>query len=518
MASGTAVEAAAPTRTNRLYPSIPAVVFAIWAVVVAFVFPQRLLNADSDLIRHIRHGEYILQHHALIERDPFSFTRGGDPFVAFEYGSQVILALVHRVGGLAANMLFAAVLIATTYALLTRFLLSRNTDPLLTYLVSIVAAVLGAMHWLPRPHLFTLALVVVLLHLLEPVRRPPLWVFFPLFVLWTNLHGGFVYGLVLVGIYLAGTLAEALADPARREEWLGWARYYGGALALGCVATFVTPVGLALHRHIFWHLTESDVTGATQEFWSPDFHEGGARMFLLVVVVIIALFARTTRRPTFPRLFLVVANLAFALLARRNIPLFAATALPMLALHFDPLWRRMPDWRGIRAVFERDARRGTAWPLVLPIALLFAALALARGRVAGMQLVPDQMSRQDYPVEAVRWARERNIQGRIFHEFLWGGYLVYAWPEQRVFVDGGTDFYGWEITSDYLETSGLAPGWRDTLRRWDITLLLMPPGAPISQELAHDGWRVRYCDRTAVLLQRGEGPSTVPEIDRCAKR
>ena len=159
------------TDTRRLHPSIPALTFITWWIVSAVVFAARMLNADGDMLRHIRHGTWMLEHRRLITADPFSFTRGGEPFVAFEYGSQLFYALVHRFGGIAAVAAAAGILIATSYALLARFLLRRGADPLLTYLATVVAAVLGAVHWVPRPHLFTLLFVTVLLHLLEPDRE-----------------------------------------------------------------------------------------------------------------------------------------------------------------------------------------------------------------------------------------------------------------------------------------------------------------------------------------------------------
>lgn len=518
--AGTAIRESTETGALRFYPSIPAVVFTIWAVVAAFVFPHRLLNADSDLLRHIRHGTYMLRQHGLLHADPFSFTRGGEPFVAFEYGSQLILALVNAAGGLAANLVFSALLIAATYALLTRFLLTRGADPLLTYLASVAAAVLGAIHWLPRPHLFTLLFVTVLLHLLEPARRRPVWVFIPLFAVWANLHGGFVYGLVLLGIYLTGCLAEALAGEDR-DAWLAGARYYGLALGFGAAATVINPNGLELHRHIVRHLSDAYVLYNTQEFWSPDFHETTGKMFLVALSAVIALLALSTGRMSYPRLFLVLANIVFALQSRRNIPLFGATALPILALHYDAAWRQLPDWRGMRAVFERDARRGVSWPLMGAVSALLVLVALNRGVVLGRQVVPGDMDRRDYPVDAVRWAREAEVRGRLFHEMVWGGYLLYAWPEQKVFIDGGMDFYGPPIVRDYLETTALEPGWRETLARWDISLVLMPPLASITQELAYGGgWRIRHCDPTAALLERtdtpGEGGAeAVARLDRC---
>ncbi len=96
-----------------------------------------------------------------------------------------------------------------SYAVMARFLLARGADPFSTYATTMVAAVIGAVHWAARPHLITLLFVALLLFFLEPgERRPKLWVLFLMFMVWANLHGGFVFGLTLLGIYLVGSLAR----------------------------------------------------------------------------------------------------------------------------------------------------------------------------------------------------------------------------------------------------------------------------------------------------------------------
>jgi hypothetical protein len=512
------VRTAAPSaRTALPYPSIPAVVFAIWALVVPLAFSDRVLNADGDMLRHLRHGRWMLEHGALIHHDPFSYTRGGDPFVGFEYGSQVVYALIHQVSGLAGVAIFAGFLIAASYAVLVRFMLARGADPLLTYLVSIVAAVLGAVHWIARPHLFTLLGVILLLHVLEPgARRVPPWLMAPAFALWANLHGGWVFGCVLLGICLAGSLVEWRFGRGR-DEWRERTRYYALALAFALAGTLLTPHGIELHRHIIAFFGEPFLRDNTHEFMSPDFHQPGAKMFLVVLLALIGLVILVPGRPTWPRLLLLLANVAFTLQARRNIPLFAAIVVPIMALHFDAAWRALPDWRGIRAIFERDARRGSTAVFVACVVVPLAVLAALRGRVAGRELVYDRLDRREFPVDVVARARSAGVQGRVFHDFIWGGYILYAWPEQKVFIDGGTDFYGTDLMRTYIDVSGIQPGWRDTLASREIDLVLMPTGSPMAHELAHDGWRVRDCDATAALLQRDSTSSESPaRLRSCA--
>ena len=516
--------------SRRFHPSIPAIVFIIWWIVATVVFPDRMLNADGDMLRHIRHGDQMLAQGALIHFDPFSYTRGGDPFVGFEYGSQLLLALVHRAAGLAGVAIFAGFLIATAYALLTRFLLSRGVDAFLSYLVGVGAAILGSVHWSARPHLFTLIGVMLVLHLLEPpAERDPnrnlrggparerplvrtLVLSLILYAVWANLHGGFVFGLVLTGIYFAGSVLEMLIDRSR-ETASAWRRLAVRYFALGIAAlagTFLTPNGVALHAHIIGFFGERFLMDNTQEFLSPDFHSLVGKLLLLALLGVLTLFAITPSRPDLRRLLLVLSLVYFSLDARRNIQLFGATVLPVLALQYDPVWRRLRDWRGIRAVFERDARLGRTLPYAVALAAFFALVAAGHGAISGVRIVPDTLDPDQFPIAIVERARADGVEGRIFHDFVWGGYLLYAWPEQKVFIDGGTDFYGPELLRAYMDAASLRPGWRDSLASWSIDFALVAPTTTFAHELLRQpGWGVRDCDQTAVLLERVNGSLAV---------
>ena len=84
-----------------------------------------------------------------------------------------------------------------------------------------------------------------------------------------------------------------------------------------------------------------------------------------------------------------------------------------------------------------------------------------------------------FPVAVVEKARAAGLTGRMYNEFTWGGYLLFAWPEQKVFIDGQTDFYGEELTRTHVHIQGLYPGWRDLLKKWDVSLVIMPTGSSL---------------------------------------
>jgi hypothetical protein len=504
-------------------PSIPAVVFVLLALVIPFGLQQPVLNADGDLARHLRHGRWMLEHRQLVHQDPFSFTRPGAPFLGFEYGMQLLYALAERFGGLPAVAILAGLIIATAYGLLARFLLRRGVDPLLAYLTTMVAAVLGAGHWLARPHLISFVLSLVLLEMLESRRQPRYWIYALLFAVWANLHGGYVLGWILIGIYLCGTLLEYLSSRAPEEA--ARARHLAAALAISIAAALLNPYGIELHRHVIQFFGERFIMDNTAEFVSPNFHDADGKIFLVALLLCLVAIVLTRRRPSAPRLLLVLVLIAFALTAIRNIALFGLLAVPIVALHINSDWERLSYGRGFRERFNAAARRTSTWPWIVAVTVFLVVLAGFRGRVGSVALLKDGFDPQTFPISAVKEARRAGLQGHLFSEFAWGGYLIYAWPEQRIFIDGGTDFFGSKLFEEYATIRQMRPGWRVRMDKWDISLALLRRKGALAHELVRDPrWSLWYCDSLAVLLQRSgparavtpaESDSAEARLDRC---
>jgi len=276
----------------------------------------------------------------------------------------------------------------------------------------------------------------------------------------------------------------------------------GFVLMLGIGASFLTPYGAALPRHVVGFLGQELIQRVTSEFQPPGFRDLGTRLFLLTLLAGIAALAWARERIGLPRLAVILAVTAFALMARRNITLWSLTALPLLGIHLDPAVRQMPEPPNFRGSFGRAAG-GRTWPWVLPVVGLLLLLALAHGRLRSLQLIPNAFSPSMFPVEAMARSREARLEGRVYTQFMWGGYQLYAWPEQKVFIDGGTDFYGEDVLTDYLDIWTLQPGWREKLAGWDITLAILPVRSPLAAELAREpGWREWHRDSTATVLLR----------------
>ncbi len=502
-----AARAVAEPRTV-VVPQIADLVFIIIAALVPTVYYNRLMFSDGDMLRHVRLGEWMLAHGALVRFDAFSFTRPGAPFTAYEWGSEVVFGALHHVGGLAAVALASAAVIAASYALVLKWMLGRGVGHWTAVAGIGYAIVLGNVHWLARPHIFSFLGCALMLWLLDSRLRRPFLTGTVFFAVWVNLHPGAFLGFTLLGAIAAGELLEGLLAgeplfPGRTGRI--WLLLGGGALGL-----LLTPEGPSLVLHALRTLGDSFLMDNTEEFLSPNFHLYWGQAFMIGVLFFAAVFAVKRERPPFAALAVFLLLASGAAMYQRDIPFFGLVAVPLL-LAWPSLHRSVPSIERLARTLrngDRLARPGV-WSTAFLLGM--AALAATAGRAGPLQLVRDSVSPERFPVAAVAYARAHHITGRAFHDQVWGGYMIYAWPEERVFIDGATDFYGPKIAKEYMQIVGLSDGWEKKLRARDIDLALLPAKIPLAETLQHyAGWRPLYSDSVAVLLRRPDGDGSGP--------
>jgi hypothetical protein len=424
----------------------------------------RQLLRDSDAGWHIRNGETILATGTLPRSDPYSFTRAGQPWYAWEWLSDVGIGAIHRSMGLNGVVVFYAAAISVGvwlwfrlhWALGGNFLLACAMAPLLLSTCNI--------HWLARPHV--LSWIFLLLALCP--RRPNLVVVAAVTALWANLHASFFMAPVIA-------LILALHD-----------RWYLKAAAVAAIAPLLNPYGVNLYVHVYRYLTDSDLLSRISEFQSFDFHTAGSGQIIAAILlgVIGGTLSLSQKRLDYFALAILIT--AIALRSARGLPLVALLLLP-IANAAITRWLGPHDFLAygdnLRA---QDSRfRGLALaPLVV---------------VAAFCLTP----KAGFPADQFPVAAYSHIpaEARLFATDKFGGYLIYrSGGSLKVFFDGRSDLYGADFLKRYQRLVQLRPGWREYWDSFHFTHALVPADSPLLSALETLGWRRAYEDKTATLL------------------
>lgn len=512
------------TRQSFAIKLLPSLTDFAFLMPIAFLFGRmegiKTLLSDCDTGWHIRTGEWIVANRWVPSHDIFSYSRAGAPWFAWEWLSDVLLAWLNAAGGLRVVVLCALAFISTIFTLLY-LLARRRSNPIVALGVTMLAAAASSIHWLARPHLFTMFFLVAFYAALEQVRegRERLWgvpylAILPVVtILWTNLHGGFFVGVVLIGAYGASELLSALVGPeAQRARSVRMAGRYLACAAAALAASLINPYFYHLHVHMAQYLRDPYNSEHIVEFLSPNFHAGNAIYFeaMLALGAAAALWNMVRGRYTEAVLMLTMAHAG--LLAARNIPLFMIVASPPVAAAVEEWLALLPAWnvagwlRRAAGRFNRVAAETASteaigrWHLVsiggmaLLAALIYAPHPPKRLRA--------EFDPKYYPAGALAVLRE-DPAARIFTHDEWGDYLIWSlYPGHKVFVDGRSDFYGDDFNKKYLDVMNVKFGWEKTLGQFGVNTILLPPDTPLAGALKESSrWHVVYDDGVSLVFR-----------------
>jgi hypothetical protein len=480
----------------------------LWPIVMTVIGADAGLLLDSATGCHIRTGDYIIDHASVPHVDPFSFTKNGQAWFAWEWLADLLFARIFGILGMQGLVVTCALLIAATAFCAVRHSLWGGADALTTLVLFQLWVGASSIHFLARPHLFTLLFLALSLWLIDSDRRrstPRLWLLVPLTVLWANLHGGFVALVVSLVIIAIGSAVEALlsSTEASRQAWRAAMRY--SLIAGSCLAaSAINPYGVAEHRHLISYLSADWIKDLVEEFQSPRFQANGMFYFEVLLIVGILVAARLAAKREIASALLVLAWAHASLISVRHIPVFAIVCLPLAGRELTALrdrWIESGTWTSLAKVFRSlgsDHAPGLArlslWAAVPVLALLAYPIG------------PQRFSFPEtkFPKSFV----ERNAglisQSRTFTLDSWADYLTYRfYPHQRIFIDGRSDFFGKDLSEQYLQLLNGRPGWADVLRRHNVEVVFVPAQSATASllRLREDWTLVDEADGAALFRQ-----------------
>ena len=457
-------------------PVSPPAVFGLLAAVL--VCALRAVLDDGDTYTHIAAGQWMLEHRSVLRRDPFSATFAGQPWVAHEWLSEVLLGVAHRAAGLTGVVLLTAAAVAVAFTNLARHI-GRWCGWRETMLLAAAALLCIMPSILARPHMLALPLfewwMAGLLIARHAGTRPSWWLL-PVMTVWANLHGSFAFGLAMALAFAA----EAWLQPGGRSGgWRGsWWVFAAGSIG----AALLTPQG--------WNgllfpvrLLQLHSLAAIKE-WAPidvstDIGFDGAALGL------IALLGTGRVRIPMIRSVMLAGLLYLAVAHSRHAMLFGVAGSLILA---EPVGRAFAGARPATM-----GRRG--WALCWTAVAVVAALRMA-----------DPVANVDSPaapVSAVAQLPPDVARGRVLNSNQFGGYLALA--GLHPFVDGRVELFGDAFIDEYLAMAQAdGRSLRRGVDRYGIEWALLAVDDPLVAGFdAMAGWRRQYADSVAVVFVRG---------------
>jgi hypothetical protein len=477
--------------------SIPVILTSALLVIVFFFVPRS--TADPDIWWHLRDAQVLLSSHTLITRDLYSFTAFGSPWMNHEWIAELPFYLGWHLAGDSGVYWVKVIAIELNIlgVLTLAWLHSRNLKA--SILVAVIATILATISFGPRTLLFGwLCLLIELILLLESERKPRLlWALPLLFALWVNTHGSWMIGMVLLIIYIAASSysfqcgwLECKGLPAEHLRRLFL------TTGLSALALFLNPYGWRLVAYPFNLAFHQKLNVANVEEWrSVDFHSPRGLTALACLVSLAVWQLCRPRRWSICEVMFLCIGIYSAFNYSRFLFLFAILVAPILAKSFGQANSKV----------ERRPR------LLLNGAILFTLLCFVIGRVRGEEHV-DEPAKKLYPTEALPFLASFHPQGRVFNDYLWGGYMIWnlrGWP---VFIDSRADIFEYNGTfKDYLDIIRIKNSL-GLLDKYKIRYVLYEKDSPLVYLLQHaGGWATDYQDERVILLER---VTSVPGANR----
>jgi hypothetical protein len=490
--------------TKEAFPK--PILFSLWLLAGAIMFKSfNQLDSDYDLFWHLLIGKDILTK-GMIERfDIYSFTAFGQPVFNHEWLSEVIMAGWYTLYGEPGMIVFRWIMSGLIIGLGMNLIFLLSKTPLNRIIVFLCFVLVLRPGISFRVQLFSMVFLLLLLNAIylasKRDRLPSTVGISLLFLLWANLHGAFVLGLLVWFIYVG-------------DYWMkgGFSSGIKGTIfkaILPALATLVNPYGPGLFGFIATELL-NPISSVYISEWQRFSFEARELAFFLVCVMCWGAFAVSEREKKLSETLILILATLMGVMAVRNTPLFVILCLPLMTTHFDGAIMRL----------NTLSQKGKP----LPGGLIYLAAGLFTGLSVWFIIlgIPDKwemdMEKNPLPVRLVHFLKVNEIKGNLFVPLHWGGYaLFHLYPNIRVSIDGRWSMvYPREVMEDTMTFAyeGQNKKWKECLRKYDADFALVEPGNPALGEMVHDPeWTivVSYTEG-CILAKKGRLPSI--RIDR----
>ncbi len=482
----------------------------VWVLVVlaGFLFFTSLIPLPpNDFWWHLKAGETIVLTHSIPTTNIYAWTIPADqPFFYAAWLAEALFYLLYRLGDLPLVIFTRTLLIGIALFLVALEARRRSGS---WRIAALVIALLGLMisnnlivrtqmwAWLP----FIGTYLVLQRYVEGEIRWPWLLLCPALMVLWVNVHGSFILGLILVGAYLVGEGVRKLLKQAEALSWRQIGLIAGTGLLSG-LAVLANPRFTGIISYTFKLLTDPPSQQLIEEWQSPT-PQGFANIFFFVsIIIFIVVLAFSKYRLTITELLLFVGFVWLAWSGQRYVVWYGIISMPILARLIKDLPIKTPVFVPQKNWLNLALALVVFIPTLLVQPWLVERLPLParyweqvqRGSPAGPLI--DTAT----PVAAAEYLKS-HPGGHLFNEMGYGSYLIWAVPGQGDFIDPRVELFPYDQWMDYIDVSeGI--NYDQILQRYGVDRVLLDKKKQpeLASALSSDqNWSLEYEDAYAEL-------------------
>ena len=501
--------------------------------VVCFLTFLKVDLWDYDFWWHIATGRYIVETGSLPDKDPFSYTSTleenknqfpeREDFILKQYWlSQIFFYFIYEHTGVKGIIFLRSLLLTLTLVVVFWRLLKWSVSFPVSFIFLFTLFSLLTNATGERPVLFTILFTGIVFFILENFRDnrdKKIFLLIPLMLLWANMHGGFIVGVIIITVYIFGEGVKKVIGRSKYTKKESVLFYAAAVLAL--LASFANPMGWRALT-IAFSPKYKPFTQGIQEYASPFFLYTEKIVpvnywyIFMAVLFPIVLIVRNKKIDGI-HIVLLSGFFIMSVSAIRFIEYYIIIAAMILGRESDVMIRGL-----LRKRFSSNAHEKILAGLT--VFALFSLLLFAFGVYKSKQFTFDIAKGYSVPVKAVDFIEENHLSGNMLNDYGYGGYLTWRlYPKYKTFIDSRglniavmTEFQWITGTVGYENFSGEVdssitkiPLWERLADHYDINFMLLsifdiftqiPP--VIFQLVESDKWVPIYCDYISVIFVR----------------
>jgi len=478
----------------------------LWVLVIicGFLFITSLTPLPpNDFWWHLKIGEYISTNHTIPTTNMFAWTLPADqPFFYGTWFAELLFYLLYRIGGIALIILARTLLIGITVWLVASEARRQSNSWRISAGVITFLCLMILNNLIVRTQMWAWIPFVTTYLVLKRYTDGELswkWLFLcPIsMVLWVNVHGSFILGLILPGAFFLGETISKLLKLPKVLNWhqIGWIGCTG---VLSGVAVLINPRFEEIITYTINLLTDPPSQKLIEEWQSPTPHGIANIFFFISIIVFIIILAYSKYHLTPTEIILFIGFLWLAWSGQRYVIWFGMISAPILARLIKDLPLKIPSFTPQKNWLN----------LIILIIIFIPVIAVQPWFVENLPLPDDYwkfvlrntpygpLNSVETPVGAVEYLQS-HPGGNLFNEMGYGSYLIWALPGQKVFTDPRVELYPYDQWMDYIQINN-GRNYNEILMKYGADRILLDKKLQrdLADSLAKDQlWKLEYDDQ-----------------------